>query len=117
MSARPHTLIRVLRAGLLASLLASLLSGLLLPSFATAEDGPTTSPISVEHLLDLAAERTTPGTTSPATKPSTTLPATAPEQIAACCKICRKGKACGDSCIRRDYTCRKGKGKGCACDG
>jgi endonuclease YncB( thermonuclease family) len=31
-----------------------------------------------------------------------------------CCKICRKGKACGNSCIRRTYTCRKGPG--CACD-
>ena len=34
---------------------------------------------------------------------------------AACCKVCRKGKACGDSCISRSYTCRKGAG--CACDG
>ncbi len=34
---------------------------------------------------------------------------------AACCKTCRKGKACGDSCISRDKTCRKPKG--CACDG
>lgn len=34
---------------------------------------------------------------------------------AACCKICRKGKACGDSCISRDKTCRRGVG--CACDG
>ncbi|APZ54505.1 hypothetical protein Ga0080574_TMP4171 [Salipiger abyssi] len=33
----------------------------------------------------------------------------------ACCKTCRKGKACGDSCISRDKTCRKGPG--CACDG
>lgn len=32
-----------------------------------------------------------------------------------CCKICSKGKACGDSCISRDYTCHKGVG--CACDG
>lgn len=31
-----------------------------------------------------------------------------------CCKICSKGKACGNSCIRRDYTCRKGRG--CACN-
>jgi hypothetical protein len=35
--------------------------------------------------------------------------------LAACCKTCRKGKACGDSCISRSYTCRKGVG--CACDG
>lgn len=34
---------------------------------------------------------------------------------AACCKVCRKGKACGNSCISRNYTCRKGPG--CACDG
>jgi hypothetical protein len=31
-----------------------------------------------------------------------------------CCKICTKGKACGNSCIARDRTCHKGKG--CACD-
>lgn len=35
--------------------------------------------------------------------------------LAACCKICRKGKACGDSCISRSYQCHKGPG--CACDG
>lgn len=33
----------------------------------------------------------------------------------ACCKVCKKGKACGDSCISRDKECHKGKG--CACDG
>lgn len=31
-----------------------------------------------------------------------------------CCKICRAGKACGDSCIARSKTCRAGPG--CACD-
>ena len=31
-----------------------------------------------------------------------------------CCKVCSKGKACGASCIRRSYTCRKGRG--CACN-
>lgn len=34
---------------------------------------------------------------------------------AACCKICSKGKACGDSCISRSKQCHKGAG--CACDG
>lgn len=34
---------------------------------------------------------------------------------ASCCKQCSKGKACGDSCISRDKSCRKGPG--CACDG
>lgn len=32
-----------------------------------------------------------------------------------CCKICTVGKACGDTCISRSYTCTKGAG--CACDG
>ena len=31
-----------------------------------------------------------------------------------CCKICSKGKACGNTCIRRDYTCHVGRG--CACN-
>lgn len=34
---------------------------------------------------------------------------------AACCKVCSKGKACGDSCIARDKACHKGAG--CACNG
>ena len=33
----------------------------------------------------------------------------------ACCKICKKGKACGDTCINKNYTCRKPPG--CACNG
>lgn len=33
----------------------------------------------------------------------------------ACCKVCRTGKACGDSCISRTDTCRKSGG--CACNG
>lgn len=30
-----------------------------------------------------------------------------------CCKICRKGKPCGNNCINRNYTCHKPTG--CAC--
>ena len=36
------------------------------------------------------------------------------EKIDYCCKHCSKGKACGDSCISRSYTCHKAPG--CACD-
>lgn len=32
-----------------------------------------------------------------------------------CCRVCRTGKACGNSCINRNYTCRQPPG--CACDG
>ncbi len=42
-----------------------------------------------------------------------TTPAAEPK-ARVCCKMCRKGKACGNSCIRRSYTCRKPPG--CACD-
>jgi hypothetical protein len=31
-----------------------------------------------------------------------------------CCKVCKKGKACGDSCISRDKDCHKPPG--CACN-
>ena len=44
----------------------------------------------------------------------TKLQSFAAEQIAQCCKICRKGKACGNSCIKKSYTCNKPPG--CACD-
>ena len=40
---------------------------------------------------------------------------TASAQGYACCKVCSKGKACGNSCIARWMTCHKGRG--CACDG
>lgn len=36
-------------------------------------------------------------------------------KVTSCCKICKKGKACGNSCISRSYNCTKSKG--CACDG
>lgn len=42
-------------------------------------------------------------------------PSFAATGFASCCKVCSKGKACGDSCISRDKECHKGKG--CACDG
>ena len=32
----------------------------------------------------------------------------------ACCKICRSGKACGNSCIAHGESCSKPPG--CACD-
>lgn len=32
-----------------------------------------------------------------------------------CCKVCKKGKACGDACIEESDTCHAGDG--CACNG
>ena len=36
------------------------------------------------------------------------------EPTRACCRVCTRGKACGNSCINRDYQCRQPAG--CACD-
>ncbi len=36
-------------------------------------------------------------------------------RLAACCKTCKKGKACGESGISKSQTCHKAPG--CACDG
>jgi hypothetical protein len=41
-------------------------------------------------------------------------PAVDVSESASCCKICRKGCACGNSCISCSKTCHKGAG--CACD-
>jgi competence protein ComEC len=34
---------------------------------------------------------------------------------AACCRVCKSGRACGDICIPKEHSCSKPKG--CACDG
>ena len=36
------------------------------------------------------------------------------EPSRACCRVCTRGKACGNSCINRGYQCRQPPG--CACD-
>ncbi len=38
----------------------------------------------------------------------------AKETLDPCCKYCRKGKACGNSCINRTHPCYQAAG--CACD-
>jgi hypothetical protein len=57
--------------------------------------------------------------TAPAPTPETATgflaPATDPALPMACCKICTKGKACGNACIARDKECHQPPG--CACDG
>ena len=41
-------------------------------------------------------------------------PSNPPATTRNCCRYCRKGKACGNSCINRSYTCHRGQG--CACN-
>lgn len=45
----------------------------------------------------------------------TTSPSTPTSVPSGCCRTCTQGKACGDSCINRQLTCRVGSG--CACNG
>ncbi len=35
--------------------------------------------------------------------------------VTQCCKLCKKGKACGDTCIAKNKKCSKPRG--CACNG
>jgi hypothetical protein len=37
------------------------------------------------------------------------------DSTGACCKVCKDGKACGDTCIAKTDTCHVGAG--CACQG
>lgn len=61
-----------------------------------------------EPILSGPPLRTTPPQTTPPIPLSSCIPATQ------CCKICSRGKACGNTCISRGYTCHVGRG--CACD-
>lgn len=81
-------------------ILSTVLVGLLLAS--SAVSSPSGAP-SWENVLELA-ERQYPFEEA--------VPA---ERALACCKICTKGKACGDTCISQDKICHVGPG--CACDG
>lgn len=65
------------------------------------ENPSTLRPVeSVGFAAQAYLSRDRPGTSSQAQ------PASSPS----CFKICRKGQACGNSCISRSYTCRKGPG-------
>lgn len=64
----------------------------------------------VEIIADDLDSKTTSSTI---TEPTQIKPSPTPQR--SCCKVCRKGKACGDSCISLSRTCHKGPG--CACDG
>jgi hypothetical protein len=38
-----------------------------------------------------------------------------PTPAPGCCRVCTRGKACGNTCIARNLTCHVGPG--CACNG
>ncbi len=51
----------------------------------------------------------------PAVTPARSTPPPTPPTRRPCCRICTTGKPCGNSCISRNYTCRRPSG--CACNG
>jgi hypothetical protein len=52
------------------------------------------------------------GSALPSSEPALGAPGASPT---ACCKMCTKGKACGNACIAQDENCQQPPG--CACDG
>ncbi len=70
--------------------------------------GPDPTPTSTSTPTSAAPTATLTRTPTPAWVQPTATPRI-------CCKICRTGQACGDSCISRSYTCHKPPG--CACNG
>lgn len=80
---------------------------------------PVAVPVNAAQCVGLGLERNTipayaacTGATRIAYKASQSMPR---EVAKRCCKVCRKGKACGNSCIARWKNCHKAPG--CACDG
>ncbi len=94
--------------------LAVLVLALLVAGVSGAADAGSPAPVAQAHILDsLLVE--------PAARSPEFLEMLGVEQPTAtvmqqqCCKICRRGKACGNTCISRDKVCHVGPG--CACDG
>lgn len=75
----------------------------------TPQATPTSAPTAVP--TPRPTQRPTPSP-RPTVRPT---PRPTSDPRPACCKVCRTGKACGDSCISRDKTCHVGGG--CACNG
>lgn len=59
-------------------------------------------------------ERTGPSPMTPTPAPIARASDSTAQPARACCRVCTRGKACGNSCINRGYQCRQPTG--CACD-
>ena len=76
--------------------------------------------LAVEPPLREEPRRTTvqkqpvPDRTAPTLVPRPSARSDSAIDTSTCCKVCRKGKPCGNSCIARDRRCRKGPGCACA---
>ena len=48
--------------------------------------------------------------------PRLSLPVLTADASKQCCRVCRKGKPCGDGCISATKQCKKGEGCACAAE-
>ncbi|MCA9662365.1 MAG: hypothetical protein KC486_28755 [Myxococcales bacterium] len=89
------------------------------PALAPAVDGPPSEP-DAPAISDAPSPTETAASEAPLTPTSVDI--AAPTEAAsvdatptaACCRTCRKGKACGNTCIAADRRCEHPPG--CACD-
>jgi hypothetical protein len=104
------------------------------PSGPTPVAGPTSTPVAEQPILEAPTARADaepilevptiapePEPEPAANEPTTTEPSRDATEIPessqtsdTCCRTCRKGKACGDTCVARDRECTVAPG--CACD-
>lgn len=75
----------------------------------------STTVLVVVLLLGLTSPATPITPAAPLLSPAPKNQSVVPTPAQGCCKVCRKGKACGDTCISRNYECHVGPG--CACNG
>jgi len=77
----------------------------------TVRLGPKAIPeVLCSEVSQLSALAVIPAAAGLIAAPLTPAPATRP-----CCRVCTTGKACGNTCISRNLTCRQPPG--CACNG
>jgi len=84
--------------------------------YTLTRDTPTETPTPITPSLLPSPTPTLAPTTTPTSTPVPVVvpPTNPPPEPRTCCKICTVGKACGDTCISRSYTCHVGPG--CACN-
>jgi hypothetical protein len=96
------------------AILAALITALMLTGLSAAADHVGTTPTAHSQAFHIFA------LDSPARSPQFlgSLGLRQPHAVVvqqACCKVCTRGKACGNTCISQDKQCHVGPG--CACDG
>lgn len=101
------------RLGIFTLALSILLSGSVLAETLAGDVAATSEPINLE-LIEVSATTGCEEVGAGSFDGISEVTLDGMEYAQGCCKICSKGKACGNSCISRSKRCHKGRG--CACD-